>query len=445
MESFISAVQFRSEDAAKLAVSAISLHACRGEIANAVFNVSDVASLILAQCGMRFFLPLQQVCHAWQHAVQRVVASWIVLEHEPSLEPELKYPTFITSTCAHHLMVGECNDQTSSAIRCFKPSLAEAAASEVFGTRWNGEQMARSSPLRHRIGRPTGLAVSERCVYVADAERGQVQRHIFGTLDSELLPVPTTLHPGSWSPFGLALGTVRADATDDGVSSTRELLVVVDSRHHRLVVLTVEEHLSGPKRPNECSFPCLPYAEVGEHGDETAVATFDHPRGVAVDSDGDSLVVADRGNCRLQFFSLRTRAFVRQVGREGSAPGHFLGPYDVAFAAGRLIVSEFEGRRLQVLTRGGAPLQVLSLPNADFCPTGIASSVDDAALYVAGFSVNTGHGRLHKFRLMSRSALTAEEVPVDADQGSIPPFPVHSGGTNPLVCGLRDGAGGKVP
>jgi len=39
---------------------------------------------------------------------------------------------------------------------------------------------------------------------------------------------------------------------------------------------------------------------------------------------------------------------LRVIGGEGRGPGRFCGPYDTAVARSRLIVSEFEGRRVQV-------------------------------------------------------------------------------------------------
>lgn len=58
--------------------------------------------------------------------------------------------------------------------------------------------------------------------------------------------------------------------------------------------------------------------------------------------------------------------FERTIGGKGSAPGKFEEPWGVAVCPCRslLIVSEREGRRLQVLTLEGVPLQVLPLNSA---------------------------------------------------------------------------------
>ena len=53
--------------------------------------------------------------------------------------------------------------------------------------------------------------------------------------------------------------------------------------------------------------------------------------------------------------------FARAFGGEGDAPGQFSRPWGVAVVRGLLVVSEFYGKRLQVLTPKGVPLQVLTL------------------------------------------------------------------------------------
>ena len=51
----------------------------------------------------------------------------------------------------------------------------------------------------------------------------------------------------------------------------------------------------------------------------------------------------------------------RIIGARGTAPGQFTGPWGVVVWRGLLLVSENEGRRVQVLTLDGVPLQVLPL------------------------------------------------------------------------------------
>mmetsp|Transcript_47535 Transcript_47535/g.140411 ORF Transcript_47535/g.140411 Transcript_47535/m.140411 type:complete len:288 (+) Transcript_47535:3-866(+) len=88
------------------------------------------------------------------------------------------------------------------------------------------------------------------------------------------------------------------------------------------------------------------------------------PCGLAVDESLGELYVADSGNHRLAVFS-GAGAFVRLVGSKGAAPGCFIDPCGIALAHGHLYVAEYEGRRLQVLTRLGAPLQIVQVPGGE--------------------------------------------------------------------------------
>jgi hypothetical protein len=390
------------------------LYICRG--VSVVMSVSvdvstnaDVLSLLFARCGMRNFLPLMSVCHAWHFAAKRLLNDWSFLSGVTSVgETRLKHPCFVGTLPTGEVAVTEAS------------STANIAHARVLHCGGTTSKLFTSATLglRQPLLRPTGLVCTEAALYLADAERGVVLRHVFDTGRTAEVSLFLPSAPAIWSPYGLALGSLRAE---DG--SVRRLLCVSDSRYHRLVVLTVETLAHAEPSAERWHFhePAGGgvHAIVGQYGDGGKAATFDHPRGVACD-DGQ-VVVADRGNCCLQFFSLEDGARTRQLGGYGVAPGLFRGPYGVAFASGRLVVSEFEGRRIQVLTPEGAPLQVLVLPNSAECPTGVAVSMRDASLYVSAFSVVTGSGHVHRFRLdTSRSAPTREEAPLvqDADRGS---------------------------
>ena len=65
----------------------------------------------------------------------------------------------------------------------------------------------------------------------------------------------------------------------------------------------------------------------------------------------------------------------------GSAPGEFNEPAGVAIGHGRLYVSEKTGRRIQVLTLEGEPLNVVASPDGQ--PLG-GFCVDDDRLWVIG-------------------------------------------------------------
>jgi hypothetical protein len=70
--------------------------------------------------------------------------------------------------------------------------------------------------------------------------------------------------------------------------------------------------------------------------------------------------VVDSGNDRLQVFT-QAGAFVRAIGGSGTAPGLFDYPISVATLGSRLYVSEFHGKRVQVLTPKGELLHVLRM------------------------------------------------------------------------------------
>lgn len=82
------------------------------------------------------------------------------------------------------------------------------------------------------------------------------------------------------------------------------------------------------------------------------------------------LFVCDVRNHRVQAFVAETGAFARAFGSKGERPGQFRRPSAIAAVRGssstthgahRLVVAEMTGKRLQVLTLMGAPLQLLSL------------------------------------------------------------------------------------
>ena len=376
----------------------------------AVLADLDLVAIILAHCGMRRLLPLGAVSSVWQTAAARLIESWRCLTASrcsmlDELD-ELQHPCFPAilpragGRDEQAVAVSEASSATNTAhVRIVGLSDASSSSCTI------GTPVLRPLGLPNvlRLRRPTGLALSHGVLYIADAELSAVQRY---HLDGEGGRVERLAATLKWSPYGLALGTIHRDSPP----SSRQLLCVADSRFHRLVALRVEQASAteGRQFVDELEY------HVGEHGDGSQPYQFDHPRGVACDASRDALVVADRGNNRLQFFALRTGEFRRAVGSYGEAPGRFRGPYGVAFCAGRLICSEFEGRRVQVLTADGAPLQQLTLPDAGACPTGVAASATE--VFVSAFGLHTGAGRLFGFEMASKPAPTAREAPWVRDE-----------------------------
>ena len=142
---------------------------------------------------------------------------------------------------------------------------------------------------------------------------------------------------------------------------------------------------------------------LGRRG--SAAGEFLSPAGLALGYNplspaghGAELYVCDMNNHRVQVFAAEDGAFRRAFGRRGDAPGEFARPVAVAVARGRLLVGEFTGKRCQVLSLHGVPLQLL---------TTLAGGVPAR---LGGFAVDEDGGRvfalaaapaapLHVFRL----------------------------------------------
>jgi hypothetical protein len=107
-------------------------------------------------------------------------------------------------------------------------------------------------------------------------------------------------------------------------------------------------------------------------------------------------------NHRISVFSLRGRP-LRQLGRYGAAPGEFRHPVGVALVSDLLLVSEYSGGRVQVLTLEGGPLQVIG-PSAfgGACLGAIGADARRA-------TVCDTAGRVHLFDLVRRGAHPAAE------------------------------------
>ena len=107
--------------------------------------------------------------------------------------------------------------------------------------------------------------------------------------------------------------------------------------------------------------------EFGSAGDKAG--QFCGPTDIAADSRG-VLCVTDRYNHRLQCFafpySVRGAPTLVIGGGRSGEQGKFKEPFGVAYTlSDHIIVSEWQGRRIQMLTPMGEPLLVLPVPNAD--------------------------------------------------------------------------------
>ena len=205
-----------------------------------------------------------------------------------------------------------------------------------------------------------------------------------------------------------------------GCTSDGKVLYVVDSYNHRLKTLNLTTgHTLATStsvygtRPNELKFPqglhlsdgLLYVADTRNH----RVATFDldlkfvftfgsrgtgpgelsFPVGMAVLRARQEVYVVDAGNDRIQVFSLRGK-FIRSIGKSGNESGEFDFPSGISLAHGRLYVSEFHGKRVQVLTPFGQALQTLKLEGV-----GSLSSIDVDIPHDRIFITDHDHHRVH--------------------------------------------------
>lgn len=362
--------------------------------------VDVLSHYLFPSMGMRSLLLAAAVSQTWASAAGKALELWRLLEFESSYRLD-GAPCFLAALPTGEIVSTEAS-ANAALIRLLTLDAMTQSAKRIGGRNFSDAL---------RVLRPTGVAVdvSSDELFVACSESRSVQRYclssgrvvgrpwhghaVTGAAVDQVWPGSFGPLPGHWQPYGLAL-------THDPCGT--RLLFVADSKWHRIVVLR-GCGASGGLTPADDEAGFTLHASWGCHGEEPG--QFDHPRGVAIEhgEHGMRVWVCDRGNDRLQCFT-PDGVLVKCLGGSGRAPGCFLGPYDLTFVDRRLIVSEFEGRRVQVLTPDGAPLQVLHLADDGFvdgwshhgspCPTGVVAH--GQRVYVAQFS---GAPKLHVYRV----------------------------------------------
>ena len=119
----------------------------------------------------------------------------------------------------------------------------------------------------------------------------------------------------------------------------RGRLYVADGHNHRVQVFSCDDDDGG-------SF----VSKFGEEGDQPG--QFKYPLGLAIDNDHDRILIVDRGNARVQVWSLSKQSFLSCVGQRGSGDLEFNNPQGIAIDKHhhRIIVVDSGNNRLVFLS-----------------------------------------------------------------------------------------------
>jgi len=210
-----------------------------------------------------------------------------------------------------------------------------------------------------QVYRPSGCASDGKALYIVDSYNHRLQK--FNLSNGRLL------RSGRRN-LGSGPGQMRFP---QGLALTDGVLHVADTRNHRIVSFDTNLRFI--------------FAFGGRRGSEPGELSF--PSGVAVI--GSTIYVADSGNDRIQVFSTRGK-FIRIFAKPAGDAYPFDLPSDVSLAHGRVFVSEFHGKRVQVLTPFGDMLQVLKLPGV-----GSLSSIDVDTVRGRIYVADHDHHRVH--------------------------------------------------
>ncbi|MEL6105729.1 MAG: NHL repeat-containing protein [Planctomycetota bacterium] len=229
-------------------------------------------------------------------------------------------------------------------------------------------------------------------------------------------------------PTGMAMR--RGDTPEE------DLLLVADTHYYRMLVYNRDgerlKHLeiggTAGRNPGEFAFVTDAVADrhgcvyVGEYGDSDRIQKFDpngdfmlqwggtgsevqqfvRPQSLVVD--GDTLWIADACNHRIQRYDLSTDepTWMDVWGGQGTQPGKFHYPYDLAVLEdGGLLVCEYGNQRIQRLSADGEPIGIWGAPGFEigqlYQPWGLVIDSRDR-LHV----LDSNNHRIQRCRIPSR-------------------------------------------
>ncbi|XP_063686452.1 E3 ubiquitin-protein ligase TRIM71-like [Bolinopsis microptera] len=249
---------------------------------------------------------------------------------------------------------------------------------------------------------PFGLAVDRNDnIFIADAGNGRVQvyhqsGYYLRTIVTEELKKEIRLFSQSGRDKGELFCPRDVAVTELGK------VYVADSGNHRVQVFN-----SSGQFVQIIGRQGISAALLGNQGSGQGV--FHTPCGVALSTDEDYIIVADRGNHRVQVFTAEGN-FSHMFGSNGNLPGQMDEPWGIAVTADDfIVVADNRNNRLQVFTLDGDFVRVIE-GEGDYMlngPSGVAVSSDGS--YIA--TSDTGNNRVVVFTLMG--------LYVDSHAGSI--------------------------
>ena len=197
-----------------------------------------------------------------------------------------------------------------------------------------------------KLDSPIGIAYGRGFLYIADSDKHRILKIRYSD--------------------GQIIDTTKKDCClkyPSGLLLVGGRLYITDTENNRVVVInpkTLQFLFSfGNRGPNSTRL-CNPY-------------------GITMYK--DNIFIADSTYGRIQVFTYQCHCnFVRTIGRKGTAPGEFNDPYDIMIIHNMLFVTEWnDGKRIQILTMDGNPLQVFYL-SKNVSPLSICG--DDKNIYV---------------------------------------------------------------